>query len=50
MNTKVYIDPACNILYASFYIKGLRKLYGYKISFLVVNLLRDYIMTMKIFF
>lgn len=30
MNTKVYIDPACNILYASFYIRGLRKLYGYK--------------------
>ena len=30
MDTKVYIDPACNILYASFYIKGLRALYGYK--------------------
>lgn len=25
---KVYIDPACNILYSSFYIIGLRELYG----------------------
>lgn len=30
MATKVYIDPACDILYGSFYIKGLRALYGYK--------------------
>lgn len=30
MATKVYIDPACNILYCSFYIEGLRELYGYK--------------------
>lgn len=29
-NTKVYIDPACNILYSSFYIVGLRDLYGDK--------------------
>lgn len=29
MATKVYVDPACNILYSSFYIEGLRQLYGY---------------------
>lgn len=30
MNTKVYIDPACNINYSSFYLLGLRELYGKK--------------------
>lgn len=25
---KVYIDPACNIVYASYYIQGLRQLFG----------------------
>lgn len=29
MATKVYVDPACNVLYSSFYIEGLRQLYGY---------------------
>ena len=28
-NMKVYVDPACNILYSSFYIIGLRKLFGH---------------------
>lgn len=28
MLTKVYVDPACNINYSSFYLTGLRQIYG----------------------